>query len=97
MTSAPRQHHDRGTDRGTDPGTDLDRIGELMSSVGLPLVNLEFALEQYLLANGQRLDSETRTLLAGVRDCVGRVAASTRRLSNPAPADSERASLGRAA
>lgn len=93
MASAPR----RNPNPGTDLGTDLDRIGELMSSVELPLVNLEFALEQYLLANGQRLDSETRTLLAGVRDCVGRVAASSRRLSDPAPAEGERANLGRAA
>lgn len=56
-------------------------IGELMSAVELPLENVEFALEQYLLAHGQRLDGETRALLAGVRDCVGRVVVSTRRLS----------------
>ena len=58
-----------------------DRIGEVLSAVQLPLENVAFALEQYLLANGQRLDPETRVLLAGVRDCVGRVAGSTRRLS----------------
>lgn len=59
-----------------------DQIGEVMSRVQLPLENVEFALEQYLLANGQRLDTETRILLAGVRDCVGRVVISTRRLSD---------------
>ena len=60
---------------------DCDRIGEVMSAVQLPLANVEFALEQYLLSHGQRLDTETRILLATVRDCVGRVAVSTRRLS----------------
>ena len=62
-------------------GPDIDQIGEVMSRVQLPLENVEFALEQYLLANGQRLDTETRILLAGVRDCVGRVVVSARRLS----------------
>lgn len=42
--------------------------------VGLTLKNLEFTIESYLLANGTRLDLQTRVLLAGVRDCVGRVA-----------------------
>ena len=63
-------------------GPDYDKIGEVLSGVQLPLENVEFALEQYLLANGQRLDSETRILLAGVRDCVGRVVVSARRLSH---------------
>ncbi len=58
-------------------GPDCDRISE----VQLPLENVEFALEQYLLSHGQRLDTETRVLLAGVRDCVGRVVVSARRLS----------------
>jgi len=65
--------------RGEDP------IGEVMSRVQLPLENVEFALEQYLLAHGQSLDIETRALLAGVRDCVGQVAVSTRRLSRCDP------------
>ncbi len=60
---------------------EYDRIGEVISAVQLPLENVEFALEQYLLAHGQRLDTETRDLLAGVRDCVGRVVVSARRLS----------------
>jgi hypothetical protein len=63
-------------------GPDYDQIGEVLSGVQLPLENVEFALEQYLLANGQRLDSETRILLVGVRDCVGRVVVSARRLSH---------------
>ena len=46
MASTPRQ----------DP--DPDRIGEVMSNVRLPLENVEFVLEQYLLANGQRLDAD---------------------------------------
>ena len=60
---------------------EYDRIGEVISAVQLPLENVEFALEQYLLAHGQRLDTETRVLLAGVRDCVGRVVVSARRVS----------------
>ncbi len=62
-------------------GPDCDRIGEVIGTVQLPLENVEFALDQYLLAHGQRLDTETRVLLAGVRDCVGRVVVSARRLS----------------
>ncbi len=62
-------------------GPDGDRIGEVIGAVQLPLENVEFALDQYLLAHGQRLDTETRILLAGVRDCVGRVVVSARRLS----------------
>ena len=60
---------------------DCDRIGEVICAVQMPLENVEFALDQYLLAHGQRLDTETRVLLAGVRDCVGRVVVSARRLS----------------
>ena len=63
-------------------GPDCDRIGEVIGAVQLPLENVEFALDQYLLAHGQRLDTETRVLLAGVRDCVGRVVVSARRLSH---------------
>ena len=54
---------------------------EVLDGVALPLRNLEYTIEQYLLAHGARLDTETRFLLAGVRDCVGRVAGSTQRLS----------------
>jgi len=63
---------------------DGDRIGEVIGAVQLPLENVEYALEQYLLDHGQRLDTETRVLLAGVRDCVGRVVVTTRRLSRGA-------------
>ncbi len=72
-----------------------DRIGEVMSAVQLPLENVEFALEQYLLSHGQRLDTETRVLLAGVRDCVGRVVVSARRLAHRDVA--EQAALARSA
>ena len=61
---------------------DSDRISEVLGQVQLPLSNAEFALEQFLLANGQRLDTETRVLLAGVRDCIGRVASTARHLSH---------------
>jgi len=58
-----------------------DRIEQMMANVQIPLENIEFTIEQYLLENGSRLDTETRVLLARVRDSVGRVAVSTRRLS----------------
>ena len=73
-------------------GPGCDRIGEVMSGVQLPLENVEFALEQYLLSHGQRLDVETRILLAGVRDCVGRVVVSARRLSHDKESTPKRAS-----
>ena len=56
------------------------RMSEVLAGVQIPLENVEYTIEQYLLANGARLDTETRFLLAGVRDCVGRVAGSTRRM-----------------
>ena len=61
--------------------TDDETMGEVLQGVQIPLENVEYTIEQYLLANGARLDTETRFLLAGVRDCVGRVAGSTRRLA----------------
>ncbi|HSF95290.1 MAG TPA: hypothetical protein VLA52_09715 [Thermohalobaculum sp.] len=72
-----------------------DRIGEVICAMQLPLENVEYALERYLLENGQRLDTETRILLAGIRDCIGRVAVSARRLSRTADASDEQ--VGRAA
>lgn len=67
----------------TESQTPMDsarRVDEALASIRLPLENLEFTLEQYLMQHGCRLDTQTRMLLAGVRDCVGRVAVSTRRL-----------------
>ena len=57
-----------------------DQFEEVLKGVQLPLENVEFTIEQYLLTNGARLDTETRFLLAGVRDCVHRVAGSTRQM-----------------
>lgn len=51
----------------------------------LPLENVEFTIDQYLLDNGPRLDTETRVLLANVRDCIGTVAGSTRKILRPNP------------
>ncbi len=50
---------------------------KVIEGVRLPLENIEFTIEQYLLANGAWLDTETRCLLAGVRDGVRRIAGST--------------------
>lgn len=61
-----------------------DNVGEVLSSVQLPLENIEYTLDQYLLENGQRLDVETRVLLAAIRDSIGRVAVTTRRYTESA-------------
>ena len=57
------------------------RLAEVVSDVQIPLDNLAYTVEAYLLANGTRLDTETRLLLAGVRDCAGRVAGSVREMT----------------
>lgn len=51
-------------------------VDRRLDDVELPLKNIEFTIQQYLMAHGARLDTETRLLLAGVRDCVGRIAVS---------------------
>lgn len=62
----------------TDMKQDTDRqVSEVLEDVRIPLLNIEQALEQYLHHNRARLDPETRFLLAGVRECIGRVATST--------------------
>ena len=60
-----------------------------LDDVEIPLKNIEFTIQEYLMAHGARLDTETRILLAGIRDCVGRVALSpgARAISGPFTAD----------
>jgi hypothetical protein len=58
------------------------RLAEVVSDVQLPLDNLAFTVEAYLMANGPRLDTETRYLLAGIRDCAGRVAGCVRQMAH---------------
>lgn len=59
---------------------------EQMRAVGLPLENIAFMIEQYLLENGNWLDPKTRMLLAGVRDGVRHVAARSCREPSAKPA-----------
>ena len=55
----------------------LDRkVDQRLQDVEIPLKNIEFTIQEYLMAHGARLDTDTRVLLAGIRDCVGRVAGS---------------------
>jgi hypothetical protein len=61
------------------------RLAEVVSDVQIPLDNLAYTVEAYLMANGSRLDIETRLLLAGVRDCAGRVAGSVRQMACDPP------------
>lgn len=56
--------------------------GVLERSVRLPLENIAFVLEQYVLDNGSWLDPQTRWLIAGIRDSVREVAATSRRLGD---------------
>jgi hypothetical protein len=66
----------------TNEITTMDpRLAEVVSDVQIPLDNLAYTVEAYLMANGSRLDVETRLLLAGVRDCAGRVAGSVREMA----------------
>ena len=57
-----------------------DPMASAIVGVQLPLENVEYTIERYLLDHGQRLDTETRILLANVRDCIGNVAGSTREI-----------------
>ena len=57
-----------------------DPMAHAIVGVQLPLENVEFTIEQYLRNHGPRLDTETRVLLANVRDCIGSVAGSTRQI-----------------
>jgi hypothetical protein len=61
------------------------RLAEVVSDVQLPLDNLAYTVEAYLMANGARLDTETRYQLAGVRDCAGRVAGCVREMAERRP------------
>ena len=60
---------------------EVDQVRDVVAGIELPLMNAEFAIEEYLLENGPRLDTETRILLAAVRDCLQDVSDSTRRLT----------------
>ena len=60
-------------------------LAEVVSDVQIPLDNLAYTVEAYLMANGTRLDIETRLLLAGIRDCAGRVAGSVREIARAHP------------
>jgi hypothetical protein len=71
-------------------GTVDGRLADVMSDIQMPLENLAYTIEAYLLANGAWLDSETRFLLAGVRDCADRVAGSARRVARQAPPRAQR-------
>jgi len=44
---------------------------EALRRVELPLRDLEYNIEAYLLANGARLDTGTRRFLAQLRDALG--------------------------
>lgn len=51
-------------------------VDRRLDDVEIPLKNIEYTIQQYLMAHGARLDTETRVLLAGIRDGVGRIATS---------------------
>lgn len=82
MVSNRARHTESGWRSQWESDWPSDRIGQVLGRVQLPLSNAEFALEQFLMSNGPRLDTETRMVLAGVRDCINHVAVSVRRLSD---------------
>lgn len=55
----------------------MPRSEDVAEKLYLPLRNIEYTLHEYLLSNGVRIDTETRFLLAQVRDCVARMARET--------------------
>ena len=57
-------------------------LAEVLADVHLPLANAEFAIDQHLLERGVWLDTETRLLLARLRDVLSDVAASTRTIAS---------------
>lgn len=59
-----------------------DRLGQLVGKVQMPLENMEYTVEQYLLDNGSRIDPDTRFFLACIRDSVGRIAVSARTIAD---------------
>ncbi len=70
-----------GMQQSNEKKTDAAQLAEVVSDVQIPLDNLAYTVEAYLMANGTRLDTETRLLLAGIRDCAGRVAGSVRQMA----------------
>lgn len=59
-----------------------EQLSELLCDVRIPIENLAFALDQYILQRGRQLDAETRALLAGVRNSLDQVARSARRITD---------------
>lgn len=74
-----------GMQQSNEKKTSGAHFAEVVSDVQIPLDNLAYTVEAYLMANGTRLDVETRLLLAGVRDCAGRVAGSVRQMAREHP------------
>ena len=60
-------------------------VRAMLTGVQMPLANAEFAIDQHLAARGVWIDMETRILLARLRDMLGEVAASTRRIAAVPP------------
>ncbi len=59
------------------------QVYEVLTDVRIPLENIEYAVCEYLRRNSNRLDPQTRSLLMGICDCVGRVANSTKAIVDP--------------
>ena len=69
-----------GSRKVSGTGSADDRLEDFVSDIQIPLDNVAYTIEAYLMAHGSRLDTETRFLLAGIRDCADRVAGSARRM-----------------
>lgn len=71
-----------------------DEKADLVSGLQLPLMNMETTIQMYLLANGARLDPETRLLLAGVRDGLSKVLTRSKSFDHDAALSEAREKLG---
>lgn len=57
----------------------VEPSAEVIRELELPLRNMEYTIHAYLMDNGNRLDAETRVLLAGLRDSLALVAYRTQK------------------
>ncbi len=55
-------------------------VSAFLSGIQLPLANAEYAIEQHLSESAVWIDSDTRLLLARLRDLIGGVATSARKI-----------------
>ena len=66
---------------GLTPSSGEDLCAALIGGVHLPLSNAEFAIDAHLMQRGVWLDTDTRILLARLRELMAETASAARRLA----------------